>query len=96
MNVHAARLAQKRRNLQSQCEQQRHQVAQLTDNIETRLSIVDRVVGATSGIVNRPLLILGAVAALGFVGRWRLLRWASHGAVLFATARKVQKLLAKQ
>jgi len=96
MNVHAAQLARKRRNLQLQCEQQRHQVAKLTGNIETRLSIVDRVVGATSGIVNRPLLILGGIAAVGLIGRWRLLRWASHGAVLFATARKVQKLIAKQ
>lgn len=96
MNAHAEQLARKRRSLQMRCEQQRQHVAHVTANIETRLSVVDRVVGATSSIVNRPLLILGGIAAVALIGRWRLLRWASHGAVLFATARKVQNLIAKQ
>lgn len=96
MNVHAAQLAQKRRDLQQRCELQRHQVAQLTANIETRLSIVDRVVAVTSSIVNRPLLVFGALAAVVLIGRWRILRWASHGAMLFAAARKIQGLIAKQ
>lgn len=95
MNVRARHLAEKRRDLQQRCEQQRHQVAQLTTSIETRLALVDRLVSATSGIVNRPLLVLGGIAGLVLIGRWRLLRWLSHGALVIATARKVQQLLAR-
>ena len=95
MNVRARLLEEKRRDLQQRCELQRHQVAQLTASIETRLAIVDRVVSATSSIANRPLLILGGIAGLVFIGRWRLLRWASHGAIVIATARKVRQLLAR-
>jgi hypothetical protein len=95
MNTHAQQLAHKRRNLQLQCEQQRNEISQLTANIESRFSIVDRAVGAASSIASRPLLVLGGVAAVALIGRWRLLRWVSRGAVLFATARKVRRLLAK-
>ncbi len=95
MYVRARLLEEKRRDLQQRCELQRHQVAQLTTSIETPLAIVDRVVSATSNIVNRPLLILGGIAGLVFIGRWRLLRWASRGAMLIATARKVRQLLAR-
>ena len=95
MNLRARQLAEKRRDLQQCCELQRHQVAQLTTSIETRLALVDRLVSATSGIVNRPLLVLGGIAGLVLIGRWRLLRWVSHGAMVIATAHKVRQLLAK-
>jgi len=95
MNVRARQLEEKRRDLQQRCELQRHQVAQLTASIETRLASVDRVVGVTLNIVSRPLLVLGGIVGLVLIGRWRLLRWAGHGAMLIATARKVQQLLAR-
>jgi hypothetical protein len=95
MSARTEQLAQKRRDLQMQCALQRQQVAYLSDNIEARLTTVDRVLNVVSSIARNPLAMVGIVAGTMMLGPWRIMRWASQGVLLFKVARRVQHLLGK-
>ena len=93
MKVHADQLAHKRRELQLRCDLQRHQIAQLGGDIEARLAGVDRVIRFARNIADRPILVVAAAAGALLLGPWRILRWASRGAVVYSAVRNVQRLL---
>jgi YqjK-like protein len=95
MKVHAKHLARKRYDLQMRCALQRQQLGHVGREIEARLATADRVIGFASAIAKQPIILIAAVAGTLILGPWRVLRWASHGALLFSAARKVQQLIAK-
>jgi hypothetical protein len=95
MKVHAKHLARKRRDLQVRCAMQRQEAGHLGSQIEAQLVIADRVIGIASIVTKRPVIVFAAIAGTLLLGPWRILRWASHGALLFTAARKVQQFIAK-
>jgi hypothetical protein len=95
MKMHADQLALKRHRLQVQCQLQREQVAHLSEQIEQRLAGVDRMIGIVRSVVGRPLILLAATGGLLFIGRWRLLRWASRGLFWFAIAKRMRQFAAR-
>jgi hypothetical protein len=77
-------------HLRTQCAAQRERLGETADDIERRLASVDRGVKVARGLMRRPVLIVGAVALIALLGPRRLLGWASRGAVLYSTLRRVR------
>jgi hypothetical protein len=48
-----------------------------------------------SVVTRSPIAILAVVAGTVFLRPWRLMKWATQGAVLFNMAKRVQQLFAK-
>lgn len=88
-------LALKRRSLQLSAELQRQEIARLSHNVEARLSGADRLADIVSSTVKSPLLLAGIFAGSMLIGRWRIVKWASQGAMLFNVVRVARKFLGK-
>jgi hypothetical protein len=77
-------------HLRTLCAVQRERLGETADDIEQRLAGIDRGVKVARGLMRKPLLIVGAVALIAVLGPRRLLGWASRGAVLYSTARRLR------
>jgi hypothetical protein len=77
-------------SLRAQCAVQREHLGETADDIERRLAGVDRGVKVVRGLMRKPMLIVGAVALIAILGPRRLIGWASRGAVLYSTARRLR------
>jgi hypothetical protein len=95
MTSRAEQLAYKRRSLQLRCALQRQQVSFMTAAIEGQLGTADRVFSIASAVGKNPLFVVAALTGAMMIGPWRLLRWASQGALLFNVARKILRLIGK-
>jgi len=88
-------LAQKRHNLQMHCALQRQQLTQLVTDIESRLVTADRVLNVVSIVTRNPLAILAVVAGTVILRPWRIMKWATQGAMLFSIVRRAQQIFSK-
>ena len=79
--------------LRAQIAVQRSHLAQQASDIQERLSVVDRGVGAVRRVVRNPLLIVGGVALIAWVGPKRLVQWASRSAIFYSSAKRVVQLM---
>ncbi len=82
--------------LQARCEQQRRELAQHVEGIESRLRGTDAALGSLRVVLTRPSVLAGGLAlalTLGRSGWWSML---SRGVVLFATGRRIYKLFKHQ
>ena len=79
--------------LRAQIAVQRSHLAQQANDIQGSLSGVDRSVVAVRKLVRNPLLIVGGVALIAWVGPKRLVRWVSQGAIFYSSAKRVVQLM---
>lgn len=79
----------RRAELLARCEQQRLELAEQINNIESRLQGTDSVLGSIRSVMTKPSVVAGGLALLLTVGRsgwWSVL---SRSVVLLMTARRV-------
>jgi hypothetical protein len=93
MSERRQRLAQRRAALLAHSEIQRTELAQHTQQIETRLASVDRGITLVRRYAAQPLMLVAAATVLIGVGPRRLLRWAGRSAVFITAGRRVMRLL---
>jgi hypothetical protein len=86
-------LAQRRSALRARCAAQRIHLAETTEQIQARLSSIDRGIDALRRYAARPLVIAGGVALLTMIGPRRLIRWAGSSAVLLTTGKRIMRML---
>jgi hypothetical protein len=86
-------LAAKRTALRAHCEVQRSHMMATAHDIEARLASLDRTIAVIQRYAHRPLLIAAGLGLLAMVGPRRLLRWTSRGAFLFASGKKLMRLV---
>jgi YqjK-like protein len=77
--------------LRARSAQQRQDLAQTADEIESKLSGIERGVAIVRGVARKPALLIVGVALIALLGPNRLLRWASRGALFYSTARRVMR-----
>lgn len=85
-------LAAKHSNLRLRSAVQRRELGSTMNDIEHHLSGLDRGIGAAQRWVKNPALIVSAVALVALVGPKRLLGWASRGALVYSTAKRLMRL----
>ena len=85
-------LTAKHSNLRLRSAVQRRELGSTMNDIEQHLSGLDRGIGAAQRWVKNPALIVGAVAVVALVGPKRLLGWASRGALVYSTAKRLMRL----
>jgi hypothetical protein len=78
-------------NLRARCAVQRRQLGETADDIERHLRGVDRGVRFVRGVMRNPAIIIGAAALIALLGPKRLLGWASRGAVLYSTVKRLRR-----
>ena len=93
MSERTLKLEQRRRALRSHCAAQRSHLAANVRHIESKLGGLDRGIDAVRRFAARPLLIAGGIALLTMIGPRRMVRWAGRGAMLFATSKRVLRLI---
>lgn len=85
-------LAAKHSNLRLRAAVQRRELGTTMNEIEHQLSGVDRGIARASSVLKNPAVIVGGVALIAIVGPKRLMRWATKGAVLYSTAKRLLRL----
>ena len=86
-------LAARRRALRTQSAIQREHLGRTIEDIETRLGGIDRGIALARSAVRNPIVLAGGIALIALIGPRRLLRIAGRSAVLFATGRRVMRIL---
>jgi hypothetical protein len=86
-------LAARREALRAQSAIQRDHLDRTVEDIETRLAGIDRGIAIARRAVRNPVVLVGGIALIAFIGPRRLLRIAGRSAVLFATGRRVMRIL---
>lgn len=86
-------LAARRQALRAQSEIQREYLSRTVEDIETRLAGIDRGIEIARRVVRKPIVLAGGIALVALIGPRRLLRIAGRSAVLFATGRRVMRIL---
>lgn len=79
-------------NLLARCAVQRRQLGESAEEIEHELGKLDRGVAVVRRVLRHPAMIGAAIAVVAMVGPKRLLRWATHGLMLYSTARSLLRL----
>lgn len=86
-------LAERRRALCAQSAIQREHLGRTVEDIESRLVGIDRGIEIARAVIKKPVVLAGAIGLVALIGPRRLLRIAGKSAVLFATGRRVMRLL---
>jgi hypothetical protein len=85
-------LAAKHSNLRLRSALQRNQLGATMNEIEHQLGGLDRGIARTTRVLKNPAVIIGAVALVAMVGPKRLMRWATKGALVYSTAKRLIRL----
>jgi YqjK-like protein len=85
-------LAAKHSNLRLRAAVQRRALGSTMNEIEHQLSGFDRGIERATRVLKNPAVIIGGVALVAMVGPKRLMRWATKGAVLYSTAKRLLRL----
>ena len=86
-------LAARRQALCAQSEIQREHLSRTVEDIETRLAGIDRGIAIARHVIRKPLVLAGGIALIALIGPRRMIRIAGRSAVLFATGRRVMRML---
>ncbi|HLS82276.1 MAG TPA: YqjK family protein [Steroidobacter sp.] len=84
-------LTARHRELRQRVALQRGDLALAAQDVRRRLHTVDRGVNALRSLARNPLVIAAGLAAVALIGPRRMVRWASHGALLASTAQRLLK-----
>jgi hypothetical protein len=76
MSALARDLAHRREALITRCEEQRLQIAAISQSLKPAAQVADRALGIVRYVRRHPLLLGVAVAVATIASRGRLLRWA--------------------
>lgn len=80
--------------LRLRCEMQRQQLAAELAQIDSRARSMDGMLSSARRFLNRPVvMVAGLVLLLGITRRTRPLALLSRGLVVFATAKRLYRLL---
>ena len=79
-------------NLRLRAAVQRRQLGETMHEIEGQLGGLDRGISVATRLVKSPAVIAGAVAIFALVGPRRLMRWATRGALVYSTAKRIMRL----
>jgi hypothetical protein len=93
MSARERELAARREALRAESAIQREFLGQTVEDIETRLTGIDRGIEIARSIVKQPVILAGGIALVALIGPRRLLRIAGRSAVLFATGRRILRIL---
>jgi hypothetical protein len=93
MSERQRELAERRQALRAQSEIQREHLSRTVEDIETRLAGIDRGIDIVRRVAKKPIVLAGGIALVALIGPRRLLRIAGRSAVLFATGRRVMRML---
>jgi hypothetical protein len=93
MTDRALQLAARRNALRAHCEVQRSHLFETAQDIQWRLANIDRAIDMVQHYAHRPLLVIGGLGLFAMLGPRRLLRWASRGAFLFTSGRRLLSLI---
>jgi hypothetical protein len=96
MSERQLQLAARRQELRAQSAIQREHLGRTVDDIEARLAGIDRGIELARRLVRKPVVLAGGIALAAFIGPRRLLRIAGRSAVLFATGRRVMRLIGRR
>lgn len=86
-------LAARRNALRAHCEIQRSFMTDTARDIQERLAGIDRTVAIVKHYAHKPVLAIGVVGLIAMLGPKRLLRWASQGAFLYTTGRRLLRMV---
>jgi hypothetical protein len=93
MTDRSLQLSARRNALRAHCEVQRSHLFDTAQDIQSRLANLDRAIAMVQHYAHRPLLVIGGLGLFAMLGPRRLLRWASRGAFLFTTGRRLMSLV---
>jgi hypothetical protein len=93
MSERQRELAARREALLAQSAIQREVFGRTVQDIETRLTGIDRGIEIARHIVKKPIVLAGGIALVTLIGPRRLLRIAGRSAVLYASGRRILRLL---
>jgi hypothetical protein len=82
-------LAAKHSNLRLRAAVQRRELGSTMNEIEHQLSGLDRGIARTTRLLKNPAVLVGGVAVVAMIGPKRLMRWATKGALLYSTAKRL-------
>ena len=85
-------LAAKHSNLRLRAALQRNQLGATMNEIEHQLSGLDRGIARATRVIKNPAVMVGAVALVALVGPKRLMRWATKGALVYSTAKRLIRM----
>jgi len=85
-------LAAKHSNLRLRAAVQRRELGSTMGEIEHHLSGLDRGLGAAQRLIKNPALLVGGVALVALIGPKRIMRWATRGALVYSTAKRLIRL----
>ncbi|MET0534430.1 MAG: YqjK family protein [Steroidobacter sp.] len=85
-------LAAKHSNLRLRAAVQRRELGSTMNDIEHQLSGFDRGISTATRVLKNPAVIVGGVALVAMVGPKRLMRWATKGALVYSTAKRLLRL----
>jgi hypothetical protein len=93
MSERQRELAERRRALRAQSAIQREHLGRTVEDIESRLVGIDRGIEIARTVIRKPVVLAVGIGLVALIGPRRLLRIAGRSAVLFATGRRVMRLL---
>lgn len=86
-------LAIRREALRAESALQREFLGRAVQDVETRLVGLDRGIDIARRIASKPVVLAGGIALIALFGPRRLLNVAGKSAMLFATGRRVMRIL---
>ncbi|HYM34649.1 MAG TPA: YqjK family protein [Steroidobacteraceae bacterium] len=92
MKSTAKQLAMRRQELLALGEQQRLQLVAQGNDVEMRLTNIDRVIDVVRSFATRPIVLIAAAAGAILLGPRRILTWVSRGAMFLTMFRKLREL----
>lgn len=93
MSERTLTLAQRRLALRAHCAVQRAELAEVVEQIHSRLGSVDRTIHVLRYYAARPVLIAGGLGLLAMIGPRRLFRWVGRGLFLLTAGSRVMRFL---
>ncbi len=93
MNAKLIELAERRTALVARVATQRAELSQALAHWHGPLTVVDRSLEAAHYIRSHASLLVGALALVVPLGRWRLAKWLRRGWLVWSIGRVVKRIL---
>jgi hypothetical protein len=93
MSERQRELAARREALRAESALQREFLGRAVNDVESRLVGLDRGIDIARRVASKPVVLAGGIALIALIGPKRLLRIAGKSAMLFATGKRVMRML---
>jgi hypothetical protein len=95
MASRAQQLGAKKAELQTQCALQRQQLANLSAQVEARLSGADFALDLAFKAARNPIVLVAGIAGLLIIGPWRIMRWVGQAVTAYKLLGIARRLIDK-